>query len=332
MIGTRTPFRISFAGGGSDLREFYLKHPGCVLSTTINKYIFIFVHPFFDESIQVKYSRTELVNDINNIEHPIVREALKKFAIRGIDINSIADIPAGTGLGSSGSFTVGLLHALYAYCGQTIQKETLARDACIIEIDVLKEPIGKQDQYCAAYGGLNLITFYPDETVGVEPVIMTPEKYSELENNLLYFYIGGQRMAREVLADEKQNLISEEKIFSRIKRMADLAGIMSKSLSAGRMQDIGPMLDEGWNLKKGLSIKIADDKMNYYYELARKNGAAGGKLLGAGGGGFLMFYCEQAHQDKLRLSLKDLKEYRFKFDLWGTRIIYDSGHEENGNV
>lgn len=327
MIGTRTPFRVSFAGGGSDLQEFYSRQPGCVLSTTISKYMFIFVHPFFDERIQVKYSRTELVNHISEINHPIVREALRKFGINGVDINSIADVPAGTGLGSSCSFTVGLLHALYAYAGQHPDRETLAREACKIEIDILGEPVGKQDQYAAAYGGLNLITFYPDETVSVEPVTMTEDKYREFENNLLFFYVGGARPAREILTDQKHNTISDKNIFGNVKRMTELAKNLRDNLSSGNLHDVGPILDEGWNLKKSLSLKISDDKIDHYYHAARKNGADGGKLLGAGGGGFLMFYCERTHQDKLRRSLKDLKEYKFNFDSLGTRVIYDLGNE-----
>jgi D-glycero-alpha-D-manno-heptose-7-phosphate kinase len=327
MIGTRTPFRVSFAGGGSDLKEFYSRQPGCVLSTAINKYMFIFVHPFFDERIQVKYARTELVNDVSEIKHPIVREALRKFGINGIDINSIADIPAGTGLGSSGSFTVGLLQALYAYSGQNPAKEELAREACAIEIDIMGEPIGKQDQYAAAYGGLNFITFHSDDTVSVEPVIMTQDKYRELENNLLFFYVGGARLARDVLSIQKYNTISDEKTFGNIKKMTVLAKNLKDSFSAGNLQDVGLILDEGWKLKKDLSLKISDDKIDYYYDAARKNGASGGKLLGAGGGGVLMFYCEQTHQEKLRQSLKDLKEYKFKFDNLGTKIIYDLRNE-----
>jgi D-glycero-alpha-D-manno-heptose-7-phosphate kinase len=327
MIGTRTPFRVSFAGGGSDLKDFYSRHPGCVLSTTINKYMFIFVHPFFDERIQVKYSRTELVNNISEIKHPVVREALRKFGINGIDINSIADIPAGTGLGSSCSFTVGLLHALYAYSGKNPTKEELAREACAIEIDILGEPIGKQDQYAAAYGGLNFITFHPDDTVRVEPVVISPDKYEEFENNLLFFYVGGARPARDILSDQQHNTISDKNTFGNIKRMTELAKNLKDSLSAGNLQDVGPILDEGWNFKKYLSLKISDDKIDSYYNAARKNGSGGGKLLGAGGGGFLMFYCEQTHQDKLRQSLKDLKEYKFKFDGLGTKVIYDLGDE-----
>jgi len=327
MIGTRTPFRVSFAGGGSDLKEFYSRHPGCVLSTTINKYMFIFVHPFFDERIQVKYSRTELVNNADEIKHPIVRESLKKFGINGIDINSIADIPAGTGLGSSGSFTVGLLLALYVYSGQHPSKEKLAREACKIEIDILGEPIGKQDQYAAAYGGLNFITFNPDDTVSVEPVIMSGDKYRELENNLLFFYIGGARPARGILYDQKHGTISDKKTFSNIKVMNELTKNLKDCFCAGNLKDVGLILDEGWSLKKDLSLKISDDKIDYYYNMARKDGASGGKLLGAGGGGFLMFYCDQTHQEQLRKSLQDLKEYKFKFDNSGTKVIYDLGNE-----
>jgi D-glycero-alpha-D-manno-heptose-7-phosphate kinase len=270
MIGTRTPFRVSFAGGGSDLKEFYLRHPGCVLSTTINKYMFIFVHPFSDERIQVKYSRTELVNKIDEIMHPIVREALKKLGIIGIDINSIADIPAGTGIGSSGSFTVGLLNALYAYCGKKTAKENLAKEACEIEIDILGEPIGKQDQYSAANGGLNLITFNPDDTVIVEPVVMSRNTCRQLENNLLFFNVGGARPAREILADQRQNTLSDKKTFTNIKRMTELAINMKDSLSAGQLQDVGPILDEGWSLKNNLSLKISDNRIDYFYDAAKK--------------------------------------------------------------
>jgi D-glycero-alpha-D-manno-heptose-7-phosphate kinase len=327
MIGTRTPFRISFAGGGSDLKEFYQRHPGCVLSATINKYMFIFVHPFFDERIQVKYSKTELVNDVSEIKHPIVREALRKFGINGIDINSIADIPAGTGLGSSGSFAVGLLNALHAYCGKNSAKETMAQEACEIEIDILNEPIGKQDQYAAAFGGLNFITFNSDDTVDVEPVMMHPDKCQEFENNLLFFYMGGARPAREILADQKKNTISDKKTFSIIIKMTELARNLKDSLCAGKLHDVGAILDEGWVLKKELSSKITDEKIDYYYNKAINNGASGGKLLGAGGGGFLMLYCEMPHQEKLRQSLQDLKEYQFKFDSFGTKVIYDSRNE-----
>lgn len=328
MIGTRTPFRISFVGGGSDLKEFYSRHSGCVVSATINKHMYIFIHPFFDQKTQVKYSKTELVEDINEIKHPIVREALKKFKIKGIDINSIADIPAGTGLGSSCSFTVGLLHAIYAFISIYPSKEKLAREACELEIDILKEPIGKQDQYAAAYGGLNFITFYPNEDVNVEPIIMPAKKYKELEENLLMFYIGGARPARDILNDQKNNMLNDKQKYNNLIRMTELAKQLKDILLVGDIKDMGLILDENWKLKKSLSTKISECKIDFYYEIAKKNGALGGKLLGAGGGGFLLFYCEKENQKKLRMALSDLKEMRFKFDSFGTKIIYVGENNE----
>ena len=328
MIGTRTPFRISFAGGGSDLKEFYSRHPGCVISTTVNKYMYIYVHPFFDQKIQVKYSITEVVENINEIRHPIVREILTKFEIKGIDINSIADIPAGTGLGSSCAFTVGLLHALYAYRSRYPTKERLAREACEIEIDLLKEPIGKQDSYAVAYGGLNCITFYPNERVNVEPIIMSQESYKQLEENLLLFYLGGPRPASDILSDQRKNILSNKHTFNNLVKMTELAQELRKSLSNGHLRDTGLTLDENWKLKKTLSSKISAGKIDFYYEKAKKNGALGGKLLGAGRGGFLLFYCEKEHQDKLRKALADLREIKFRFDHCGTKIIYVSEFEE----
>lgn len=322
MIGTRTPFRISFIGGGSDLREFYRRHPGHVLSTTINKYMFVFIHPFFDERIQVKYSKTELVNTIDDIQHPIVREALRRFAVRGVDINSIADIPAGTGLGSSGAFTVGLLNALYAYCGQNPTRETLARESCEIEIDILKEPIGKQDQYAAAFGGFNFLTFHTDDSVTVEPLKVADDLLRKFENSLLFFYLGGSRPTKDILGGQKHNIVTNKKTFLKIKRMTELAQALRNSFLAGSLQDVGAILEENWFLKKELAPKVSNDKIDHYYDVARKNGASGGKLLGAGGTGFLMFYCEKNQQEKLKRALSDLREYKICFDQEGTKIIF----------
>lgn len=326
MIGTRTPFRISFAGGGSDLPSFYTRHPGCVLSTSINKYMYLLVHPFFDEKIQVKYSRTELVDRIGQIQHPIVRVALEQFNLRGLDINSIADIPAGAGLGSSCSFTVGLLHALYTHTNQFVSKETLAQKACQIEIDVLGEPIGKQDQYAAAYGGLNLITFHPDHSVEVEPVVMLQQRRQQLLENLLMFYLGGSHSARTILSDQQNNVTQDREKFQGLVRMAELARELRKSLMRGAIDDVGPILDENWRLKRQLSQKISEDRIDAYYRLACSAGATGGKLLGAGGGGFLLVYCPREHQERLRRSLAGLREMAFDFDTFGSRVIY---YEEN---
>ena len=322
MIGSRTPFRMSFIGGGSDLKEFYTRSPGSVLSTTINKYMYIFIHPFFDNRIQVKYSKTELVERIIEIKHPIVREALRKFAIDGIDINSIADIPAGTGLGSSGSYTVGLLHALYSYTNQQVSSKLLAKDACEIEIDILKEPIGKQDQYAAAFGGLNVIRFLPTGEVKVEPINIQPSVYNQLQDNLLLFYTGITRNASDVLSDQKHNLINKQAKFDSMLRMTELVEKAIENLCESDLDEFGKTLDENWNLKKSLSNKISNTDIDDIYSMAKKNGAVGGKLLGAGGGGFLVFYCRKENQGGLREVLSRLKEVEFKFDNTGSQIIH----------
>ena len=239
MIGSRTPFRMSFIGGGSDMKEFYSQYPGCVLSTSINKYMYIFIHKYFDNRIQVKYSKTELVDQISEIKHPIVRSVLNKFNLSGMDINSIADIPSGTGLGSSSSFTVSLLHALYSFDKKKVSPETLAREACEIEIDILNEPIGKQDQYAAAYGGLNIIRFLKNGDVKVEPLIMEENTYNELQNNLILFYTGQTRSASLVLKDQKNNLLNEKSKFDLMIQMTDLVESAKKHLVQSDLLSFG---------------------------------------------------------------------------------------------
>ena len=322
MIGTRTPFRMSFIGGGSDLKEFYTRSPGSVLSTTINKYMYIFVHPFFDNRIQVKYSKTELVDKIDDVIHPIVRESLKKFDLSGIDINSIADIPAGTGLGSSSSYTVGLLHALYGYTNQNISAEKLASEASEIEIEILKEPIGKQDQYAAAYGGLNIIRFLPTGDVKIEPIEMENSLYTQLQDNLLLFYTDKTRSASDILYDQKNNLINQEKKFETQKKMTKLVEKAKCCLSDSDLDGFGKILDENWQLKRSLSSKISNTKIDDIYSIALKNRAMGGKILGAGGGGFLLFYCKKEHQKQLRGALSKLTEIEFNFEPTGSQLIY----------
>jgi D-glycero-alpha-D-manno-heptose-7-phosphate kinase len=328
MIASRAPFRISFAGGGSDLRGFYSRHPGCVLSASINKYMYILIHPFFDRRIQIKYSRTELVNSIAHIQHPIVRVALERFRLEGVDINSIADVPAGTGLGSSCSFTVALLHALYAYVGKFASKEVLAREACEIEIDVLKDPIGKQDQYAAAYGGLNLITFFPDESVQVAPIVMPAGARRRLCDNLLMFYLGGTRSASQILAEQQLNVQRDKEKFANLLRMTELAQQLHKSLSDGAIDDMGPILHEGWCRKRELASQISDKWIDACYDDALQHGATGGKLLGAGGGGFLLLYCPKEKQEGLTGSMKDFRRMDFEFDSAGATII----HYEEGST
>jgi len=322
MICIRTPFRMSFFGGGSDLREFYSRYPGAVLSSTINKYMYIFVHPFFDDRIQVKYSKTELVEEIENIKHPIVREALLIAGIRGIDINSIADIPAGTGLGSSSSYTVGLLHALYHYTGETFSVEKLAQKACELEIEILGEPIGKQDQYAAAYGGFNVIRFFPDEKVELESINISPAASNKLQDNLLMFYTGLTRSASEILKDQKKNIIDKTDKLENMKQMVDLVGEARRILDTEDLRKFGKLLDINWKLKRKMSSKISDAIIDDIYSVAIKNGALGGKLLGAGGGGFLVFYCEKEQHSALRKALKKLKEIEFKFENSGSTFIH----------
>lgn len=321
MIGTQTPFRISFAGGGSDLPEFYSHEPGCVLSTTINKYMYILVHPFFEKKIHLKYSKTELVETIDQIQHPIIREAMRKFDVNGIDINSIADIPAGTGLGSSSSFTVGLLHALYAYIFKYPSKERLASEACEIEIELLKEPIGKQDQYAAAYGGLNFITFYPNGSVGVEPIRLRGDKYDELQDNLVMYYLGMQRNAGDILKHQRDRMMSEGKSMDALRKMTALARTLRDSLVRQNLDDFGSIMHESWMLKQKLSEKISTNCVNHYYDLGLANGATGGKLLGAGGSGFLLFYCKKEKQEQLR-NVLGLREIAFRFDTAGSKVFY----------
>ena len=323
MIGSMTPFRISFAGGGSDLKAFYQNDLGCVVSTAIKKYMYLFVHPSFDEMTQVKYSQTEVVKEIDEIRHPIVRETLRLFGLKSVDISSIADIPAGTGLGSSSSFTVGLLNALYGYTGIDATTERLASEACRLEIDILKEPIGRQDQYAAAYGGLNLITFHDDDQVTVEPIGMAPAAYAKLDANLLMFYTGRVRDAGGILSEQSRNT-SNPRERSNLVRVTQLARQLRDSLLGGNIDDMGLILDENWQLKKGLSNKVSSSQIDAFYQLAKENGALGGKLLGAGGGGFFLVYCRKEHQEKLRQALP-LREMPFSLDPLGTRIILNSG-------
>jgi D-glycero-alpha-D-manno-heptose-7-phosphate kinase len=321
MIISRTPFRVSFAGGGTDLRAFYKKEPGAVTSTTIDKYMFITINKRFDSTIRASYSKTEIVNTAEEIKHPIVREALKSAGIsNGIEITSIADVPFGTGLASSSSFTVGLLNALYAYLGKYKSAEELAQESCRIEIEILGEPIGKQDQYAAAYGGFLHIQFNPNEDVFVDPIICSKDVKDELNNKLMMFYTGLSRQSRDILKEQCQN--TEEK-FVFLKKMRDLSIQIEKVLIKEKnLDEIGEILHQAWIYKKKLVGTISNDIIDTYYEKARAAGALGGKILGAGGGGFLLFYCEKQNQSRVREALSDLKELPFRFEPQGSKIIY----------
>lgn len=320
MIITRTPFRVSFAGGGSDLKDFYSKNGyGAVLSAAIKKYMYIIIHPYFQDKIRIKYSRTEDVSDINEIQHPIVKECLKRAGIeRGIEIASFADVPAGTGLGSSGAFTVGLLNALYAYKGKVISKDRLAAEACEIEIDVLSEPIGKQDQYAVAFGNINYIRFNKDESVDVSPILLTEHSKNKLESNLYLYYIGGTRRANDILAEQKRNISDKDK-FQNLVKMVQLANELKESLQEEKIDDIIDILQKGWLYKKELASGISNEDIDKLYEKAIKHGADGGKLLGAGGTGFLLIYSNGHEVLKKQLNCKVLP---FNIDREGTKIIF----------
>lgn len=329
MIITKTPFRISFVGGGSDLKEFYQEHQGAVLSTTINKYMYISSHRFFEpDKIRMKYSKTETVENIEEITHPIFKETLKQFDIDGgLELSSIADVPAGTGMGSSSSFTVGLLHNLYAIKGQHVSKEKLAQQACDIEINKLREPIGKQDQYAAAYGGLNIFRFNTDESVDVENIYLHNNVRKNLQDNLVMFYTGSQRKANEILAEQKTNTKSTNKKSTLIE-MTQLVDELKSCLVNEQLDDFGKLLHQNWLLKKQLASKISNSQIDDAYNLAIKNGALGGKLLGAGGGGFLLFYCEKEKQPQLIEAMKKFRKIDFGLEHEGSKVIYFGDENE----
>lgn len=322
MIITKTPFRVSFCGGGSDMPDFYREHEGCVVSTSINRYMYISIHPYFDDkSTVLKYSQTEIVDNIQDIKHKIFRQVLNDMDISGVEITSTADVPSGTGLGSSSSFTVGLLHSLYCYKGKYVAKDKIAAEACDVEINRLGNPIGKQDQYAAACGGLNLITFHQDDTVSVEPVIMRSETLKALQENLVIYYTGITHDANKILAEQKKNIISQKDKTDNLIRMCVLAREMKKSLENDELSDFGEILNEGWQKKKELASGIADSRIDEMYETAMKNGATGGKLLGAGGGGFLLFYCEKYKQKRMEEAL-GLARFPVQFEHDGTSVVY----------
>ena len=324
MIITKTPFRISFAGGGSDLEAFYSRRKGAVLSSSINQYMYISSHKFFEnDKIRTKYSITETVDSVAELKHPILRTALEMFDIQGgIEISSIADVPSGTGMGSSSAFTVGLLHNLYAHKQILSSKEKLASEACRIEIELLGEPIGKQDQYAAAYGGLNLIEFLPDGQVHVKPVYLNQEAKQSLQSNLLLFYLGSQRKASSILAEQKKNTTTAEDKFRALESMVDMVYSLHDELIKGNIDQMGHILHEGWMLKRSLASGISSGFIDEVYEAGKKAGALGGKLLGAGGGGFMLFYAPQNKHEAIKTAMKDLKHFDFQLESEGSKLIY----------
>ena len=322
MIITKTPFRVSFCGGGSDIPDFYRENGGCVLSTTINRYMYLTIHPYFDEKkTALRYSQIEIVDDIQNIKHSIFHQVLNDMGVSGVEISSTADIPSGTGLGSSSAFTVGLLHTLHCFQGKFVSKEKIAAEACAVEIEKLGNPLGKQDQYAAACGGLNFIEFNKDDSVTVSPLILKPGLKAELQNNLVMFYTGITHNANVILAEQKKNIVSREDKTKNLITMCSLARNMKTALEAGDLSNFGKILNEGWIRKRELASGVSNSRIDELYEAAMANGASGGKLLGAGGGGFLLFYCEKGKQKKLEDAIR-LKRFEFEFEHDGTSIAH----------
>jgi D-glycero-alpha-D-manno-heptose-7-phosphate kinase len=324
MIISRTPLRMSFVGGGSDLPAFYRRYGGAVVSTSINQFVYVTINPKFDEKIRVSYSRTEEARSVDRIKHPLVREAMKLLKNQGgVEITSIADIPGrGTGLGSSSSFTVGLLHVLHAQAERHAGAEQLAREACVIEIERCGEPIGKQDQYAAAFGGFNFIEFHPDDSVSIEPVICKRETIQRLQAHLLVFYTGLTRSASQILQNQQKALLTGRKSRDVTRQMADLARQVRRELQQDRTAAFGEAIHEGWCLKKSLAAGITSGPIDQWYLKARQAGAMGGKLLGAGAGGFLLFYAPPDRHEAVARALRPLRRMDFRFEPQGSKIIF----------
>ncbi len=324
MIISRTPHRISFFGGGTDYPGYYLNHSGKVLGTCVDKYCYLSVRwlpPFFDHKHRIVYSKIENVSDINTIMHPSVRETLKYFKVNyGVSIHHDGDIPAKSGMGSSSSFTVGLIHSMYALEGRIASKEELALEAIHIEQELIRENVGSQDQTFAAHGGLNVINFLSNGKIVVEPIVMNPDRLIEFERSFVLIYTGISRIASEVAGDKIKNIPKNEKNLSLMKDMVDEAYDILVSNSRD-LREFGQLMNHSWLLKKTLSNRVSNPEIDGIYECAMKNGAIGGKLLGAGGGGFMVFFVEQEKQGSLRQALNDYLHVPFSFDFDGSKII-----------
>jgi D-glycero-alpha-D-manno-heptose-7-phosphate kinase len=323
MIISRTPLRVSFVGGGSDMLAFYHDEPGAVVTTAIPRYIYITVNQKFDERIRASYSITEIVDSVDEVRHELIRECLRKLRLDGgIEITSISDIPSqGTGLGSSSSYTVGLLKALYAYKHQHVGAERLAREACEIEIDRCGKPIGKQDQYAAAYGGLQYIQFNPDGTVFVDPIVCAVSTRQALESWLLLLYTGITRSADPILAAQQRN-VGNGHARAGLRRMVGLAANVRDALIADDLTAFGEILHESWTVKRSMADGISNPQIDDWYACARANGALGGKITGAGGGGFLLLYAHPDHHARICGALPQLRRVPFGLEPQGSKIIY----------
>ena len=324
MVITRSPLRISLGGGGTDLASYYEKYTGFLVAAAIDKYLYINIHRRFVEGFLLKYSKFEMVDSIDDIKHPIIREALRFLNVtsRNLEITSMADIPAGTGLGSSGSFTTALLKALHAWNRDFISPHDLAEEACEIEIGRLGEPIGKQDQFIAAYGGITAFTFHPDGRVEVRNVLVSNETIYDLEDNLLLFFTGYSRSSSEILKDQKsRSEKSDPAMIENLHRTKELGYRCLVSLEAGDTVGFASLMHEHWIGKRIRSAGMSNRRIDEWYDLAMRNGALGGKLIGAGGGGFLMFYASERARLRTAMLEAGLQEVRFRFDFEGTKIL-----------
>jgi D-glycero-alpha-D-manno-heptose-7-phosphate kinase len=327
MIITRSPLRVSLGGGGTDLPSYYREHEGFLIAAAINKYACITLQRPFYGGIILKYSKMERVSAIDEIQHPIIREALRFADIPNpnFEIDSIGDVPAGTGLGSSGSFTCALLTALHTYKKDTVSPKELAEEACHIEIDMLHEPIGKQDQYISAYGGLNAFTFRRDGDVRVEPLKLSDETLNSLEDNLLLFYTGFSRPASEVLKEQDDRSRQNDQSMLDNLHFVKSLGLKSKSaLESGDLDGFADLMNVHWEYKKQRSKSMSNGKIDEWYSLALKNGAKGGKIVGAGGGGMLMFYAEDSVKLRRAMAHEGLRELHFGFDFEGSKVVTQS--------
>lgn len=322
MIVVQAPLRTSLFGGGTDFPGYYLEHGGCVLTSAIDKYIFVTIKRRFDDKLRVGYTRTELVDHVDEIHHELIREAFRVTGLdRGVEITTMGDIPSeGSGLGSSSTVTVGALHAMYALQRELVMAEQLASAACYIERDVLGKPIGIQDQYIAAYGGLRFMEFTTGGEVISHRIDLHPDVKRQLNNNLLLFYTGVTRQADSILAEQKDNIKSREAVLEEMKAIAHTA---CDALEQGNIHAIGDLLHESWMLKKQLASRISNGALDDMYTVARQAGATGGKVAGAGGGGFLLLYCPPEYQESLRVALRDLQELPFNLEQAGSKVIFD---------
>ena len=325
MIISKTPFRMSYVGGGSDMKAFYQDEPGAVVSTSINKYMYITLHDKFDGGIRIAYSNVEELDHVNNIKHPLVRECLKLTGIDGgVEITSTADIPAkGTGLGSSSSYTVGLLNAIYEFQGIKVDKYKLANDACNIEINRCGEPIGKQDQFAASFGGLRLYEFLPNEDVIIEEIKISQDFKNFFDNYTLSFFLGSTRSASKILL-KQTNEINKKKKKLALRRMVEIAREFKISVEDSNIDNLNELMNENWSLKKSMTSEISNSFIDEVYQTGLDAGAKAGKLLGAGGGGFVTFFAPLDSHDAIRKSLQKLKEVELKMEGAGSQIIFNS--------